>query len=712
MVDQCPEKEFRLPDWITSYGVKRKVGEDTLRRFHRALCYLKEETELIDAKTGPLVKKIFTPEFHDPNYSYGYSVGSHEGRGAYQFSEDTSSSITVDFSDYETVRKYVDLRRTDAEVAVEEGRLRLPDYDETKIVEVVQHEMRSEKKVVYVETQVWTGSQWVTEQVPREVVVPVTHKDIFYENEPTEILKPIIGVPETEDITRGSNVEWRPGCKPWCKNTVIIAQTFKVPYDTTIKKVYLAVERPNGGGKPLYVGIVPTTTSGLPDLKIEDHRCPGLKFKNLLEYHKLDAATKGQSGDIAALDFSTPVKAGKTYALVIITDEEQSDQGWRVLGIQKNEIKDKDGNVVSKGWMYWNRQAGWQRLAGTRNGKSVTGSICFRIDGVSVIQQPKPVVKEWIEYVHQTIYEEVDVNYPIIETVLVPKEVEYTYDYYYTVQVPQTVTKYSDNRYIYLKPLKLNPVVAVTLKAQDARPTGASITYEVGVPSASGIAWFELNASNNYSKSFETPTTVLLFRARLQTSNESVTPSISKLQLSFVMEPAPEMFIVSEAYTPPLFGILAANVWTGVDFEYSNDPAVEIDALVAKNEFISYQEPSNYSETFQGDGETKVFELSHAPIFLGSETVKVNGVTKERNRDYTINYETGEITFNVAPDDEATVTVSYNIREIDLPVNEVLEGSVSLSLDSGDGSPATLYEYDDYFVDHKNAQVTLYKDLL
>lgn len=65
----------------------------------------------------------------------------------------------------------------------------------------------------------------------------------------------------------------------------------------------------------------------------------------------------------------------------------------------------------------------------------------------------------------------------------------------------------------------------------------------------------------------------------------------------------------------------------------------------------------------------------------------------------------------MAPDDEATVTVSYNIREIDLPVNEVLEGSVSLSLDSGDGSPATLYEYDDYFVDHKNAQVTLYKDL-
>lgn len=711
MTGQCPEKEFSLPDWITSYGVKRKVGEDMLRRFHRALCYLKDETELIDAKTGPQITKVFTPAFHDSKYSYGYSIGTYEGKSAYKFNNETSASVIVDFSDYNTVREYVDLRRTDAEIATEEGKARLPDYEETEIVEVLQHEIRSEKKVVYVETQVWDGTQWVTELVPREVEIPITHRDVYYTTEEKDVLAPIFGWPETEDITRGSNVDWRPGCKSWCKNTVILAQTFKAPYDTTVKNIYLGVKRPKGEGKPLYVGLAKVKSSGIPDVQVVDHKCPGLELSGLLEYHELEDAANGFQGEVGKLDFSTPIKKDNFYAIVIWTEEEQSADGWRILGVKdKNKIKDSSGNTIGQAWMYWNQRVGWQRLAGTRNGCGVTGSICFRIDGVTKVQTPKEVVKEWIEYVHKTVYEEVNVAYPTYSTVLVPKEVEYTYDYWYPAQVPTTVTKYSDNKYIYLKPVRLNPISGVTLEATDTQPDGTSITYEVGVPSPSGIAWYTLDSSNNYHQSFSTSADVLLFRARLQTSDSSATPSISQLKLSFKMEPASEMLVVTKPYTPPAFGILCANVWSSVDSDYYVDPSASVSVAVAKDELISYQEPANYTETFTGDGTTTTFTVANTPVFNGSETVTVDGVTKTRGTDYTIDYSAGEVVFTSAPGDGATIEISYSIAEVDLPVNEVLEGSVSASLDSGSGELETLYEYDDYYVDHENAKITLYKE--
>ena len=710
MTGQCPEKEFSLPDWDTSYGSQRKVTEDVLRRYHRALCYLKDETELIDAKTGPQITKIVTPPFHDQKYSYGYSLGSYEGRDAYSFNNEKTASITIDFSDFETVKKYVDLRRTDAEIAVGESRIRLPDYDETEIVEVVQHEIRTEKKVVEVETQVWTGTRWETRTVPREVEIPITHREIFYSTESKEVLAPIIGWPETENILKASDVDWRPGCKSWCKNTVIIAQTFKAPYDTTVKKIYLGVEPPKGQGKPLYVGLAKVKANGTPNITIKDHRCPRLKIEGFLEYHKLEDAAKGFQGNVVALDFATPIKKDEFYAIVIWTEEEQSQDGWRVLGVRKNEIKGSNNATIGKGWMYWNQQTGWERLAGTRQGQTVVGSICFRIDGVSVIQEPKEIVKDWIEYVRETVYDEVNVSYPVFETVLVPKEVEYQYDYWYTVSVPTTVTKYADDKYVYTKPIRLNPIRKVTLAATDTKPSGTSITYEVGVPTSTGVAWYALNPSNNYHKTFNSPVDVVLFRARLQTSNESSTPSISSLNLSFEMDQASEMFIVSEPFTPPAFGILCANVWSAVDSTYEADPEVSVDVSVAKDEVISYHEPVSYAESFVGDGSKKKFILAHVPVFFGSETVKVNGQTKTKGTDYDIDYSKGEITFVAAPGNGATITVDYSVSEINLPVGKVLEGSVSLSLDSGSDDPQTLYEYDDFYLDHENAKITLYKE--
>jgi len=60
-----------------------------------------------------------------------------------------------------------------------------------------------------------------------------------------------------------------------------------------------------------------------------------------------------------------------------------------------------------------------------------------------------------------------------------------------------------------------------------------------------------------------------------------------------------------------------------------------------------------------GDGSTAKFKLSKTPVKEESEKIYVNGALKTRGTDYTIDYESGEITFTTAPADGATITADY-----------------------------------------------------
>jgi len=102
-----------------------------------------------------------------------------------------------------------------------------------------------------------------------------------------------------------------------------------------------------------------------------------------------------------------------------------------------------------------------------------------------------------------------------------------------------------------------------------------------------------------------------------------------------------------------------------------------------KNAKIGYFGTFNYSytmvmtkETFSGDGTTTTFYLSHAPL-QGTVTVKVDGAYKTENVDYTVNYETGGITFDEAPPSGTNnIEVTYGYA----PPNAVIEEAMDRSI--------------------------------
>ncbi len=60
-----------------------------------------------------------------------------------------------------------------------------------------------------------------------------------------------------------------------------------------------------------------------------------------------------------------------------------------------------------------------------------------------------------------------------------------------------------------------------------------------------------------------------------------------------------------------------------------------------------------------GDGTTTKFYLSNTPVKEESEKIYVDGVLMTRGTDYTIDYETGEITFATAPAAGSSITADY-----------------------------------------------------
>jgi flagellin-like protein len=83
-----------------------------------------------------------------------------------------------------------------------------------------------------------------------------------------------------------------------------------------------------------------------------------------------------------------------------------------------------------------------------------------------------------------------------------------------------------------------------------------------------------------------------------------------------------------------------------------------------------------------GDGSTTTFSMANTPIIPGSQTIKVAGTTQTQGTAYSVNFDTGLITFTSAPANAAAITADYTYYVI---------GSVKVTLaNAAGGNPVDL----------------------
>ena len=750
----CPEKDFILPDWDVDYGDYKKVTETMLRDYHKSLCYLKDELELVDTKTGPQVRKIIAPPDIDEKYSYGHAFD--EGQQAYKFSDETSKVISVDFSDLDSIKAFMNERRSTAQYDVDTGKLQLPTYSTTEIIQEWEQVVCTETIYVEMPKTIYTETGTEEELIPVECEVPI-FEDIDH-CAPDEIVD-VEGILAKYKIDESPNIWWMPGYKKPCGNLVMISQSFTTTKDTNVKAIRLQVKK--GASKiPLHVGLVKADANGVPQIELKDRKIPNIRLGGLLGVTSSETM-KNAYGDTYIFQFDNPVPVKKSqgkYAIVIWTETSQGSDYWTLGGRMNERPQTKiDGQTITeKAYVHWNQSAGWQELyRTTSSGSIIKGCLCFEVDYIEK-NTKKGVcdqVREIVGYEKQTKY--VTVTQPVYgeEVVWEKIAVQVPRDYWMAIDRPVQVTKYHTTAEFYSRVIRANPITRVVLEASDTTPENTSITYEV---SPDGQSWYELNPSNNFTKTFSTSTKVLIFRATLETDDDDVTPSVSSLTLNLTTKPATEAYIVTQPYTPVTGVILGANVWNGVDVDYDPGFTVKVGVDIIGDDVVTAQIPVSSEELIENEG---VVDLPLRSVLEGSVSVTYRPAESEDDavvvhinpwhtvsvtyrpaesedhiiqlhqwKDYVVDYENAKMrlcpafyTMNLDGLLFVTYTVTAQIPVsseelienegvVDLPLRSVLEGSVSVTYRPAESEDdaVELYEFEDYVVDYENAKMTFY----
>jgi hypothetical protein len=79
-----------------------------------------------------------------------------------------------------------------------------------------------------------------------------------------------------------------------------------------------------------------------------------------------------------------------------------------------------------------------------------------------------------------------------------------------------------------------------------------------------------------------------------------------------------------------------------------------------------------------GDGSTTTFSMLNSPVISGTEIVKVDGVAQPKGSAYSMNYDSGLVTFVSAPASSTATTADYTYYLVDrirVTVSNVAAGS-------------------------------------
>jgi len=105
----------------------------------------------------------------------------------------------------------------------------------------------------------------------------------------------------------------------------------------------------------------------------------------------------------------------------------------------------------------------------------------------------------------------------------------------------------------------------------------------------------------------------------------------------------------------------------------------KVESIYSSNDLQLRTEQSKYYIYVQSSSRKSEFSLGHAPIIEGSDVVTLNGKALTRGDDYTISYETGEISFinTAALSPTANLTVDYDYAPLLAVVKKSLFGMMA-----------------------------------
>lgn len=247
--------------------------------------------------------------------------------------------------------------------------------------------------------------------------------------------------------------------------------------------------------------------------------------------------------------------------------------------------------------------------------------------------------KTWIQY------GKADPNLPYGEGKYAPA------DFAYKVHYNTTTTVYSTDtpEVVYFAPYRTNEVKKATIYTDGEYGPVQSTDGDTGIKwevSNNFRDWIEVKAANAWTATFSTPYTRYVWvRATLSTTNASKTPSINKYGLVLETLPSKDSYLRTKFYEPETGVILGASCWSGIHAPVTMEPNTDVKIDIIRNIPVN--------EYVLADGSKTSFTLETLPaapiLYVANHKSNDTFETYMEHRDFTVDYDTGVVTFITPP---------------------------------------------------------------
>jgi len=372
--------------------------------------------------------------------------------------------------------------------------------------------------------------------------------------------------------------------------SVCRAQTFTAAETGYIVRVNMKIHGTKRAQCPIYCELRSVDANGYPSTTVLGQ--VAFNFKNV------------SKGGMIGFEFKypIPVTGGTTYAIVLRAPLTTYDNHYGVGGWSKNCSPDPC--------------AGGYAFLSEDNGHT------------------------WIKY------GKTDTKVPYGEGNIAPMDFAYAIHYHIVNTVYNTTTP----EYVYFKPYKTNEITKVTIftdgvygPSQEV-PEGTSVIWEV---STDFRTWYPVNPDNAWTKTFTSPYSRYLWvRAKLSTTDPGKTPIIKKFGVILETLPSKDSYLRTHFYNPETGVILGASCWSRIDAPVTVEPNTNVLVDVIHN--------TSVTKYFNTNGVLTEFTLPMLPSEPMIYVVGYVDSTDDYNeykeyKDFTIDYDTGKVTFFAAP---------------------------------------------------------------